>query len=546
MLKRKLLFSLFLCLALAVFSSAACAADYGPGTNATLEFVETFTSNIGDKLLGFARGLFIGLATLSLALGLGKSILSGESNVGTIAAHFAKWMIYVGIFLWIMSSSGTATFLPKLIVNSFMEAGESISGQQVAPDDLLVAGIKLYGTMVERGWDAGWGDFIGIMLIGIVILVVVAMLAGTLAVALIEMHLVICGGAILLGFGGFEYTRDIAFSYLKYAVSIGVKVLMIMIVYALANALLIQWEANFTATTDMAALISTAGQILGGTICIFMAARMVPSMAQSVVSGSALSFGHEMVTSTAAGISHAVAGEKTAGGQRVGGLPGMARTIVGALHTTRTAQTTAFNGAANTIDAAREGGIGGAVTYIAASTPGVRNVVNAAQTGGARNAAGYVAAATVFGSDSERATRHLSNDVPEMAPANMPPTVAAGNMGNIGPVSAPVNSAGTSPSVSTQGVSTPGVSSVSGVSGTSGLSGTSSLSGVQSTTVTIAGTKTEKGKGKRETEPIPVIPAPIGSTPKKVPRPSAKQPLADDNPSSVENLAARVLDKKGL
>ena len=28
--------------------------------------------------------------------------------------------------------------------------------------------------MVERGWDAGWGDFIGIMLIGIVILVVVA------------------------------------------------------------------------------------------------------------------------------------------------------------------------------------------------------------------------------------------------------------------------------------------------------------------------------------------------------------------------------------
>ena len=514
---------LFLCLVL-VFALApvAFAADYGPGTNATLEFVETFTSNIGDKLLGFARGLFIGLATLSLALGLGKSILSGESNVGTIAAHFAKWMIYVGIFLWIMSSSGTATFLPKLIVNSFMEAGESISGQQVAPDDLLVAGIKLYGTMVERGWDAGWGDFIGIMLIGIVILVVVAMLAGTLAVALIEMHLVICGGAILLGFGGFEYTRDIAFSYLKYAVSIGVKVLMIMIVYALANALLIQWEANFNATTDMAALISTAGQILGGTICIFMAARMVPSMAQSVVSGSALSFGHEMVTSTASGMTNAVAGEKTAGGQRVGGVPGAFRTVVEALRTTRTAQTTAFNGMANTYEAAKEGGVSGAVTYMAASTPGFKNVVNAAQTGGARNAAGYVAAATVFGSDSERATRHLSNDVPKMAPGNMPPTVTTGNMenmGNTGPVPTTVNATGTSPSVSTPGVPTQ--------------------------TVTIAGTKTERTKDRKEAGPIPVIPAPIGSTPKKAPRKQAQTPV-DDNPSSVENLAARVLDKKGL
>ncbi len=116
------------------------------------------------------------LATLSLALGLGKMILSGESNIGSVAAHIAKWIIYVGVFFWIMSSSGVATFLPKLIVNSFMEAGRSIAGQDVAPDDLLVAGIRLYGTMVERGWDAGWGDFIGIMLIGIVILVVVAML----------------------------------------------------------------------------------------------------------------------------------------------------------------------------------------------------------------------------------------------------------------------------------------------------------------------------------------------------------------------------------
>ena len=126
------LFSLVLILG---FISVVHAAS--PGTNATLEFVEDFTSGIGDKLLGYARGLFVGLATLSLAMGLGKMILSGESNVGSVAAHIAKWIIYVGVFFWIMSSSGVGTFLPKLIVNSFMEAGKSIAGQEVAPDDLL-------------------------------------------------------------------------------------------------------------------------------------------------------------------------------------------------------------------------------------------------------------------------------------------------------------------------------------------------------------------------------------------------------------------------
>ncbi len=329
MTTRKLLLCFWSAAFLLILIPAVYAAS--PGTNATLEFVEDFTSGIGDTLLGYARSLFVGLATLSLALGLGKMLLSGESNIGSVAAHIAKWIIYVGVFFWIMSSSGVATFLPKLIVNSFMQAGRSIAGQDVAPDDLLVAGIRLYGTMVERGWNAGWGDFIGIMLIGIVILVVVAMLAGTMAVALIEMHLVICGGAILIGFGGFEYTRDIALSYLRYSVSIGVKLLMIMIVYALANALLIDWEATFVAATDMATLITAAGQILGGTICIFMASKMVPSMAQSVVSGAALSFGHELFNSTASSVAHGIIGEKSPGSGRSGGLLGAGKTIVESL-----------------------------------------------------------------------------------------------------------------------------------------------------------------------------------------------------------------------
>ncbi len=406
---KKILVALFSLALVVFFTSYAYAAS--PGTNATLEFVKNFTSGIGDRLLGFARSLFVGLATLSLALGLGKMILSGESNIGSVAAHIAKWIIYVGVFFWIMSSSGVATFLPKLIVNSFMEAGRSIAGQDVAPDDLLVAGIRLYGTMVERGWDAGWGDFIGIMLIGIVILVVVAMLAGTMAVALIEMHLVICGGAILIGFGGFEYTRDIALSYLRYSVSIGVKLLMIMIVYALANALLIDWEATFSSATDMATLITAAGQILGGTICIFMAARIVPSMAQSVVSGAALSFGHELFSSSASSLVHGAIGEKSQSGGRSGGLLGTGKTVVESL---RNAQTATFRGVADTWDAAKEGGFGGAVDHVASHIPVVNNLVNAAKSG---NMLHYVAASTLFGAQSDRATRFLHDDTPEMMPA---------------------------------------------------------------------------------------------------------------------------------
>ena len=392
-----------------VFCASAAWAASTPGANSPLEFIESFTSQIGDKLLAFARSLFVALATLSLAMGLARSILSGESNIGSVAAQLTKWIIYVGLFMWIMSSTDAVFFIPKVIVNSFMQAGSSISGQEVAPDDLLTGGIRLYGTMVERGWQADWGDFIGIIIIGIVILVVVAMLAGIMAVALIEMHLVICGGAILLGFAGFEQTRDVAYGYMKYSISIGIKILMIMIVYVLASELLTDWESSFKATADIKTLISMAGQILGGTIAILMAARMVPSMAQSIVSGSAGHFGHEMVTSTAAGMTNAVLGHKTASGERSGG-------VAGALRTARNVQTSAFQGIANTFDAKKEGGLAGAAAYVAASTPGVRNFVNAAQSGGVKNALGYVKASVLYGSQSDRAIRHLNKGQASMEP----------------------------------------------------------------------------------------------------------------------------------
>ncbi|MCR5347063.1 MAG: P-type conjugative transfer protein TrbL [Fretibacterium sp.] len=287
-MRRGIIFYILI-LAFTLLAQSAWAAAANYGIDSTLDYVQKFTSSgMMDKLLEYARSLFVGLATLSLALGLIRMILNGESNLGTVAALLAKWILYVGIFSWIMSHN-----VPKTIVNSFVEMGGKIGGTStIAPDNILSAGIRMYGTLVERGWSAGWGDFIGITLLGIIILVVIAMIAGTFALALIEMHLVICGGAVLLGFGGFEYTRDIALSYLRYAISVGVKLLMVMIVYGLATSSIPAWEDEFSKATDMKTLITAAGQILGGVICIFMAVRYVPEIAQSVVNRASMTFGH--------------------------------------------------------------------------------------------------------------------------------------------------------------------------------------------------------------------------------------------------------------
>ncbi|MBQ6775577.1 MAG: type IV secretion system protein [Synergistaceae bacterium] len=288
------IFYLIAIMLLAVMVSQAFADDSGlDSTISEAAKLTSFSESTANSILAIARRLFQLLATLSLAIGLIRMLLTGESNVGTVMVHITKWILYVGIFTWFMANLHTVSFIPKVIVNSFIKIGQVMGrSAEVAPDDVLASGIRIYGIIIERGWNAGWGDFVGLTFIGILILTIVAVTAGFIAVAIVEMHLVICGGAVLLGFGGFEYTRDIALSYLRYAISVGVKLLMILLVYAIAVTLIPKWENEFKNVSDMSTLITSSGQILGGTVCVLMVVIMIPHAAQKIVTGAMMTFGH--------------------------------------------------------------------------------------------------------------------------------------------------------------------------------------------------------------------------------------------------------------
>ena len=126
--------------------------------NSTVEFaakIANFSDDTAKAILNIARNLFVGLATLSLMLGLIRMLLTGESNVGALIAHLAKWILYVGIFTWMLSSLSTASFIPKIIVNSFVSIAGKVGGDvEIAPDDILAAGIRIYGIIIERIFSA--------------------------------------------------------------------------------------------------------------------------------------------------------------------------------------------------------------------------------------------------------------------------------------------------------------------------------------------------------------------------------------------------------
>ena len=283
---RKILILILNLIIILIFSSYAFGADYN--IDKALEFAQNFTSSDAlDTILNYARSLFIGLAALSFAYGLIRMLFNGESNLGTVFSLLARFILYCGIFIWIINND-----VPQTIINSFIAIGSKVKGvDALTPDNIMSAGIRIYGNIIEQSWNAGWGNFTGVIFLGLIILVASALIAGLFALALIEMHLVICGGVILLGFAGFIYTRDIALSYIKYAISVGIKLLMVMIIYNFASSTIIDWEASFSKAADMGALITSSGQILGGVICILLAVYYAPKEAQAIVNKASMTLG---------------------------------------------------------------------------------------------------------------------------------------------------------------------------------------------------------------------------------------------------------------
>ena len=282
---RFILQALLLLALLALMAAPAWGADNIANPDYVLERMKDIVAGFTPTLLKFARSLFMGLATLSLGVGLAEMILKGESTLGGVAAHLLKWIIYAGFFMYVMSPN---FFIPHVITDSFDAAGTAINGEPIMPGDILIQGINIYGNLLDAADKLGWGEYIVAGASGIVIIVIFGILAATLTATLIEMYLVICGGSILLGFAGIHYTKDIAFAYLRYAVSVGAKILIISLIAVVAKEMTKEWADNLGAL-GKGEFFSVVGYLIGGSITLMMSAQMVPSIAQSVINGASVS-----------------------------------------------------------------------------------------------------------------------------------------------------------------------------------------------------------------------------------------------------------------
>ena len=376
-------------------------------------FTQAFQSASGGWFTtaqGYGNDVFYSLLSIDLTW-MALTWLIGRRTFDEMLPTLLRKVMVVGFFLALLLNAGT--WLPD-IVNGFETVGQNVGGvTSLTPSTLVDVGDDLaYGiltgnfqslatavpgvtiptapsassgsTTTCNWWTlclnkpvaAVSGDFTSAinkliffivdMIFAMITWVSFLLIAFDLAITLIEGYVILGVGVFFLGFGASRWTTKFADGILNYAVSIGVKLLMLyMVVGVLLNKVtpmvvstLLAGAANTGSFSVLQSLFAGGA----GVVLMMMLTKSIPSKAQSLLGGGSMLGGAHGVQAAAGA---------------AGGLAGGAAAATGAAAVAAGGAGTAFAGGASMA----MGGAGVAARLLGGQ------IASAATSGGVANAA---------------------------------------------------------------------------------------------------------------------------------------------------------------
>ncbi len=235
-------------------------------------------------------------------------------------AEIVNQIMTLGLFLALLQNAST---WGTAIVESYRAAGVAAGATAVAPSDVFATGVSLGQKVL--GQMSLWSPAasVSLMIAAIVIEVCFALMAATMVITLVQSYIAISAGVLNMAFGGSRWTRDIAISTFRYALSVGAKLLMLQLLISVGQNIVLGWAAQFSDMTNSSLLI-----LIGASIVMLALVKVLPDEFQRVVGGASLSSGSAL-TGAAMAVAGGAAGA-AAGAAGVGSMIGNAGKLASA------------------------------------------------------------------------------------------------------------------------------------------------------------------------------------------------------------------------
>lgn len=236
--------------------------------------------------LSIAKNLFAILAAIQVAWAAVLWLLNRNEGMNIIA-EYAKMLMVIGFFWAVLLNYNT--WVPA-IYGGLQHVGEQMSGTaSLSPGDVFKTGLTMathiyHNTEAKGFWESIGGSILSIAC-GAVLFYVFIRIAIEMVILLIGGKIILAGGLVLLAFAGTKWTMSYAERYFTFAITLGVRLLLITLVVGLGQTLADGW-INLINNPPGDEIIQTYLTVIGAALLYLGIAIKVPEMGASALTGS--------------------------------------------------------------------------------------------------------------------------------------------------------------------------------------------------------------------------------------------------------------------
>jgi P-type conjugative transfer protein TrbL len=239
--------------------------------------------NAGQKWIGTleagSTSLFWILATISLAWICIKAGIR-QAGMGEFFGELIRFCFFTGLFFWLLKNG--PDFSGKIIASLWQMGGQaSGSGNAIYPAQLINIGLQVLQAAMSHISLLQPESIFAPTLIALIILIVCALVSVTMILLLCAAWVVLYAGVIFLAFGALEITRDMAISYFRTALGIGVSLMTLQLIIGLGTSFLQELVTAIGQNPEVSQLAS----VMVASIILAVLAHQLPKMVAGIATG---------------------------------------------------------------------------------------------------------------------------------------------------------------------------------------------------------------------------------------------------------------------
>ncbi|NDV26923.1 P-type conjugative transfer protein TrbL [Desulfovibrio sp. JC010] len=284
-------------------------------TTQSLDFPSTVLAELeeaskawGPIIEGFSLSLFKWLIQIEIGLFAIRAILSGQELKQTFA-EFTLLIFYSCFMVAIIYNHEEWT---TALINSFSNVAIKTGAPEPSPQNIFTYGLIIIGNLLNNFSLIDIPVSIGVLFSSLVIAVTFTLITAQIIMVKCEAYIVLNAGAILLGFGGSKITKEYAINFLRYALSVAVKLFVLQLLMGMSMSFIMKFSSvNTKSFADIFIVICSS-------ILILALVKSIPDIVSGIVNGSHVSTGSALTSAVSAvGIASMAVGRAPA--QAMGG-----------------------------------------------------------------------------------------------------------------------------------------------------------------------------------------------------------------------------------